>query len=78
MKLQIFKFLKGRGTTTNKEIKNFNYLHKIDEIECEEINGSTVRAVSDTLYNNNLSPEEVMFHKEPDDRTPYENQNQTK
>lgn len=77
MKLQLFKFLKGQGTISNTEIKDFIYLHKVDEIECEEINGATVRAVIDILDNNNLSPEEVLSHKEPDDRIPYENQNQT-
>lgn len=72
MILQILRRLKGKGTTTDIEQRPFNYLHKLAEIEYEEMSQDVLEVVKEVTNGYDLK-NEIRFHKEPEDRIPWDN-----
>ena len=71
MLLQIFQRLKGKGASTDKNQRNFQYLNKLAEIDYDEMNQEVLEIVKDVTEEFDLKTE-ILFHKEPVDRIPYD------
>lgn len=71
MILQILRRLKGVGTTTDIKQRPFNYLHKLTEIDYDEMGQEVLEIVKDVTDGYDLK-NEIRFHKEPEDRIPYD------
>lgn len=63
--------MKGKGTSTDIEQRPFNYLHKIAEIDYDEMSQEVLEIVKDVTDGYDLR-NEIRFHQEPTDRTPYD------
>lgn len=71
MLLQIFRKLRDKGTSTDRDQRKFQYLNKIAEIDYDEMNQEVLEIVKEVTEDYDLKTE-ILFHKEPVDRLPYD------
>ena len=71
MLLQIFRKLRGKGTSTDRDQRKFQYLNKLAEIDYDIMDKEVFEIVKDVVEDYDLKTE-ILFHKEPIDRLPYD------
>lgn len=71
MKLQILQWLKGIGTSTDTNQRDLVYLRKVGEIEYEQMDEEVLLFAKEVTDEYDLK-NEIRFHKEPEDRLPWD------